>query len=126
MLATDNKNAITTVEGHLTDYTMSLLFLPDKRSHHMLMASLTQRELLAGSVSSISRLQVNRLLPLDSPVFRVVAQGNLQGLLQMLQNGEASLRDHAETGASLLFVSVAYYQQYANSTSSNSRLSSIQ
>lgn len=125
MLATDNKNVITTAEGHLTDYTMSLLFLPDKRSHHMLMASLTQRELLAGSVSSISRLQVNRLLPLDSPVFRVVAQGNLQGLLQMLQNGEASLRDHAENGASLLFVSVANYQQYGNSTSSNSRLSSI-
>uniref|UniRef100_A0A098DNM1 Azaphilone pigments biosynthesis cluster protein L N-terminal domain-containing protein n=1 Tax=Gibberella zeae (strain ATCC MYA-4620 / CBS 123657 / FGSC 9075 / NRRL 31084 / PH-1) TaxID=229533 RepID=A0A098DNM1_GIBZE len=106
MLATDNKNVITTAEGHLTDYTMSLLFLPDKRSHHMLMASLTQRELLAGSVSSISRLQVNRLLPLDSPVFRVVAQGNLQGLLQMLQNGEASLRDHAENGASLLFYSM--------------------
>ncbi|SCB65458.1 unnamed protein product [Fusarium graminearum] len=101
-----SKLSINAQKGHLTDYTMSLLFLPDKRSHHMLMASLTQRELLAGSVSSISRLQVNRLLPLDSPVFRVVAQGNLQGLLQMLQNGEASLRDHAENGASLLFYSM--------------------
>ncbi|RGP66883.1 hypothetical protein FSPOR_6265 [Fusarium sporotrichioides] len=58
------------------------------------------------SVSSISRLQVNRILPSDSPVFRMVAQGELQGLLQMLQNGEASLRDHDEDGASLLFYSM--------------------
>ncbi|XEU95282.1 hypothetical protein FSHL1_000566 [Fusarium sambucinum] len=106
MLATNNQNTTTMAEGHLTDYTMSLIFVPNKRSHHMLMASLTQRELLAGSISSISRLQVNKVLPSNSPVFHLVAQGNMQGLSQMLQNGEASLRDHDENGASLLFYSM--------------------
>jgi hypothetical protein len=125
MFAPTNRGAKTAADGHLTDYTISLVFLPDNQSHHMLVASLTQRELFAGSVSSISRLQVNRVLPSDSPVFKLVKQGKLQDLLQMLQNGEASLRDHDEHGASLLFVSIACHQQYVDSISSNNRLFSI-
>ncbi|KAH7197902.1 uncharacterized protein B0J16DRAFT_329304 [Fusarium flagelliforme] len=104
--ATNLKSSTTSNEGHLTDYIMSLTFLPDNRSHHMLVASVVTNEVIAGSVSSISRLQVNRVLPRQSPVFTLVKQGRVQDLLRMLQNGEASLRDHDERGASLLFYSM--------------------
>ncbi|RMJ04940.1 hypothetical protein CDV36_014390 [Fusarium kuroshium] len=49
---------------------------------------------------------VNRVLPVGSLVFELVEAGDLQGLKEMLQSGRASLRDHDEYGASLLFYSV--------------------
>ncbi|OBS19640.1 hypothetical protein FPOA_11365 [Fusarium poae] len=103
----DERNTTGLIEGHLTDYNMSLTFLPNgNRNHHMLMATITQREILAGSVSSISQLQVNRILPLGSPVFRIVKTGRIKELRQLLQSGKASIRDHDEKGASLLFYSL--------------------
>ncbi|CEI40906.1 hypothetical protein FVEN_g1467 [Fusarium venenatum] len=103
----NERNTTGLVEGHLTDYNMSLTFLPNgNRNHHMLMATITQREILAGSVSSISQLQVNKILPLGSPVFEIVKTGRIQELRQLLQSGKASIRDHDEKGASLLFYSL--------------------
>ncbi|KAF4445996.1 hypothetical protein F53441_10302 [Fusarium austroafricanum] len=102
----DRSTAISS-QGILTDYKMSMSFLPNgEGNQHMLVASLIQREVVPGGVTSISRLQVNRVLPDDSPVFKLVKEGKLQDLLRMLQNGEASLRDHDERGASLLFYSL--------------------
>lgn len=105
-ISTEDERNIPGYEGHLTDYKMSLTFLPDgQQNRHMLKAILTQREIFAGSVSSISQLQVNRVLPSNSPVFKLVKKGKMRELCQLLQSGEASLRDHDETGSSLLFVS---------------------
>lgn len=89
-----------------TDWRMTVAYIPDQgQNHHMLCASLTRQELFANGMTCISRLQVNRVLPVGSPVFKLVKQGDLQGLKKMLQDGEASLQDHDEYGASLLFVS---------------------
>ncbi|KAI1747171.1 hypothetical protein F4782DRAFT_449331 [Xylaria castorea] len=78
-------------------------FLPnDIRKLSMLVAS-NIRQCYAGE--SISSLAVNRVLPAESPVFRVVHNGDLHRLQDMLRRGEASLRDHDEHGASLLFYS---------------------
>ncbi|RSL86776.1 hypothetical protein CEP52_015711 [Fusarium oligoseptatum] len=74
-----------------TDWMMTLAFLPGQAKD---------------SVSSISQLQVNRVLPAGSLVFELVEAGDLQGLKEMLQSGRASLQDHDEHGASLLFYSV--------------------
>ncbi|KAJ3547985.1 hypothetical protein NM208_g1225 [Fusarium decemcellulare] len=90
-----------------TDYTMKLALLPDgKRNHRMLMASITQWEEFSGSVSSISHLEVNRVLPAGSKVFQLVEQGRLDELQEMILDGRASIRDHDEYGASLLFYSM--------------------
>ncbi|KAI1410600.1 ankyrin [Hypoxylon sp. FL1857] len=90
-----------------SDYTISCTFLPDDpRRFHMLVGSTFQREIERGAVSSISRLAVNRVLPPESRVFKVVLDGDLHELQRMLRDGEASLRDHDEDGASLLSYSM--------------------
>lgn len=71
---------------------------------HMIVASIFQRETELDVSSSISQITVNRVLPYDSRVFQVIKDGDLRELRRMLGNGEASLRDHDEYGASLLFV----------------------
>ena len=89
-----------------TELTMTVSFLPnDAGKFHMLVASTLQQEISRCSVYSISRLCVNRVLPADSYVFDVVREGQLDELKRMLREGEASIRDHDEYGASLLFVS---------------------
>ncbi|KAI5468103.1 ankyrin repeat-containing domain protein [Mariannaea sp. PMI_226] len=86
-----------------TDYSISLTFLPEKsQDKHMIVASLSQRQVSPNGVESISTLMVNRDLPCDSQVFQVVMEGNLQELERMFRNGDASPRDHDEYGASLL------------------------
>ncbi|KAI0455707.1 ankyrin repeat-containing domain protein [Xylaria acuta] len=96
-------------EGNSTgmDYTcctMVLSFIPrDPRQFAMIVASATQRRTAKESITPISRLAVNRVLPVGSRVFTIVKNGRLQELQAMLQEGKATLRDHDEYGASLLF-----------------------
>jgi hypothetical protein len=92
-----------------TDWMMKLAFVPDRgQNNHMLLVSLTRQRLSTNSMTCISGLQINRVLPEGSLVFQLVEQGNLRGLKEMLQDGRASLQDHDEHGASLLFVSRMY------------------
>ncbi|KAI1454940.1 hypothetical protein F4805DRAFT_438037 [Annulohypoxylon moriforme] len=95
------------IEGKsYSDYSITLTFFPkDPLISHMLVASTFQYEIERGVASSISRLDVNRVVPSTSRAFKVVRQENLRELRRMLQYGEASLRDHDEGGASLLFYS---------------------
>ncbi|KAI5917246.1 hypothetical protein F4810DRAFT_697255 [Camillea tinctor] len=86
------------------DYETKITFIPqDRQRFHMIIATALQQQHAQYAVSSITRLSVNRVLPRVSPVFSVVEDGNLQRLQEMLNNGEALLRDHDEDGASLLF-----------------------
>lgn len=57
-----------------------------------------------GSYQAIPRLFVNNILPENSPVFRVVRNGELAKFQNMLIQGEASLRDQDEYGTPLLFL----------------------
>ncbi|KAJ3471643.1 hypothetical protein MRS44_001742 [Fusarium solani] len=94
-----------------TDWMMKLAFVPDRgQNNHMLLVSLTRQRLSTNSMTCISGLQINRVLPEGSLVFQLVEQGNLRGLKEMLQDGRASLQDHDEHGASLLFYSVQHPQ----------------
>ncbi|RWA07939.1 hypothetical protein EKO27_g7150 [Xylaria grammica] len=87
--------------------TMVLSFLPeDLQQFTMIVASTTQRKMPSGPAPPISRLAVNRVLPAGSRVFNVVEKGLLQELQAMLRNNEATLRDHDEYGASLLFYAI--------------------
>ncbi|KAM5355218.1 hypothetical protein ACJ41O_001864 [Fusarium nematophilum] len=103
----EDGNVARSSKRRRTDYTMSLTFLPNGSRNHMLIASVSQREIWAGCVSSISRLQVNRVLPVDSLVFKIVEKGDVRELQEMFQTGQASLQDRDEYGASLLFYATA-------------------
>ncbi len=85
---------------------MVVTFMPyDPKKFNMIVASTLQRSIWENASPPISRLDINRVLPTGSPVFEIVRNGRLQALRVMLQNGEASLRDHDEFGANLLMVS---------------------
>ncbi|KAF2963472.1 hypothetical protein GQX73_g10101 [Xylaria multiplex] len=88
---------------------MMISFLPkDRREFSMLVASTIRKWDFKNAVQSISSLAVNRVLPATAPVFEIVRNGRLQELQIMLRQGEASLRDHDEYGASLLFYSTEH------------------
>ncbi|KAI0540429.1 ankyrin repeat-containing domain protein [Xylaria digitata] len=87
--------------------TMVFSFLPkDPQQFMMIVASTTHRIMPSGPVPPISRLAVNRVLPAGSRVFNVVEKGLLRELQVMIQKDEATLRDHDEYGANLLFYAV--------------------
>jgi len=58
-----------------------------------------------GTFQTVPRLCFNNIIPASSPIFQVVQEGRFEKFKEMLMLGEASLRDHDEFGASLLFVS---------------------
>ncbi|KAI3327331.1 ankyrin [Xylariaceae sp. AK1471] len=87
--------------------TMVLSFLPRNSQRFKMVVASTLQQSIYGAVSSISQLEVKRVLPAGSLVFRLVQEGRLQELQEMLQRGEASLHDHDEYGASLLMYSTA-------------------
>lgn len=76
-----------------------------KNPYTLIASEYTLKNWVTGNFKSISFLAVNPVLPETSRVFQVVEKGDLQGLREMLQKGEASLRDTDENGLSLLFVS---------------------
>lgn len=85
---------------------MTAYFVPkDSTKFPLISASAEIQSLLGFPISSISRLEINRVIPSDSKVFTLVSEGRLEELEEMLQQGKASLRDFDENGASLLFVS---------------------
>ncbi|KAK7909080.1 hypothetical protein PG985_014958 [Apiospora marii] len=100
-------NASGSFKGGFTDYVMGVTFLPaDPQQFHMIVAKTIQEECRLGGITSISSLAVNHVIPSHSRVFQVVERGLLGELKEMLVTGKASLRDHDEHGASLLFFSM--------------------
>lgn len=92
-------------KGARKEVTTTVMFVPkDIRKHRMFVASNFASQLARGNISSISYLAINRIFPETSKVFHVVREGQLDELRQMLQTGEATLRDYDEGGGSLLFV----------------------
>ncbi|KAI1261938.1 hypothetical protein F5Y18DRAFT_440103 [Xylariaceae sp. FL1019] len=88
------------------DCKLTVTFLPNNRTQFNMLVASTVRQIAFGrTIHSISSLAVNRVLPCTSKVFQVVDRGEVQDLEEMLRRGEASLRDHDEYGASLLFYS---------------------
>ncbi|KAI1300454.1 hypothetical protein F5Y03DRAFT_228239 [Xylaria venustula] len=86
---------------------MVVTFIPyDTKKLNMIVASALQRSSWENAAPSISRLDINRVLPKGSLVFEVVRNGDLRALQVMLRNSEASLRDHDEFGANLLMYSI--------------------
>ena len=60
---------------------------------------------LFGITSLNPLISISSMVPMDSAVFRLIKEGDLAGLLQLFQHGEASLHDCDPEGRSLLTVS---------------------
>lgn len=89
------------------DFVAKITFSPHKSaSGRMFTVTTSQGVRWNGSFSPIPRLDVNRVLPDDSLVFRLVREGRLRALQNLLREGKASLKDHDELGNSLIIVSV--------------------
>ena len=87
-------------------FTATLELLP--RDAFIPTKFVTYLHLKAGSfgVTSLNPLiSMSSMVPMDSAVFRLIEKGDLAGLLQLFQCGEASLRDCDPKGGSLLTVS---------------------
>ncbi|KAJ3575075.1 hypothetical protein NPX13_g4157 [Xylaria arbuscula] len=88
-------------------HVMTVTFIPsDPKKFNMIVASTLQMSGWGEAAPTISRLDINRILPAASRVFEVVRENRLQEFRAMLENGEASLRDHDEFGANLLMYSM--------------------
>ena len=71
---------------------------------HRLSLSLSQRQNLDFSYSSIPTLCIDNIVSDDSRVFQVAAKGTVRDMEILLTAGKASLRDHNPFGWSLLHV----------------------
>ena len=64
-------------------------------------------------ITSLNPLvSISSMVPEDSVVFRLIEEGDLAGLVQLFQRGEASLRDCDPDGLSLLTVSYSDLSMY--------------
>lgn len=84
------------------------------QARHAIKVNIRQTHSYNGVFSAIPQLLVYNIRSAGSPVFSIVQQGKLQEFQVLLREGEVSLRDQDEYGASLLFVSVIVYLNHAN------------
>ncbi len=81
------------------------------RGHDTVLAlSLSQAQVLTGSLLAIPSLAVNNIVPFNSPVFSMAERGHIQALMSLVAKGKASLRDHDPNGWSLLHASQLWAQ----------------
>ena len=76
-----------------------------KTSQIMLTVSGSKNSTILGSPLGIPTLCINNIIPSDSIVFQIAANGRVEDLLSLFASGKASLRDHDINGWSILHVS---------------------
>lgn len=84
-------------------FTAKIVFQILQRKSNLVL-SVNQTRTVAGSFLQVPRLAVHNVVPNDSPIFNLAAEGNLQGMLELFRNGKASLNDRDEKGWSILHV----------------------
>ena len=93
-------------DAHTHDFTAKLVVeLSTKKSR--LVISVNQAQFAAGSFLSIPRLAVHNAVSKYSPIFQLARQGEVEDILDLVGNGQASFHDRDEEGRSVLHVSAA-------------------
>ncbi|RTE84304.1 hypothetical protein BHE90_001093 [Fusarium euwallaceae] len=96
----ENLMSRQTSEGR--EFAAKLVFKP-RNTSTMLTVSVSQAQVRYDTFTSIlPQITVNNILPPDSLVFSVAANGTVQELLALVAEGRASLHDHDTYGQSLL------------------------
>ncbi|KAH6994944.1 ankyrin repeat-containing domain protein [Ilyonectria destructans] len=93
------QDSASEINEHEVSYSISMT---PKKLGSIMKLTLKQYHTPDGITSGIPSLEINRMVPNDSPVFRLVERGKISDLQQLLIRGQASLRDQDEHGASLL------------------------
>lgn len=84
--------------------TLKLLTKTKNKRNIKIRAFFVQQVLSQGTLSISPVLSFHAIIPDDSKVFQLIKHGDLQGLKQILQDGEASLTDRDTLSRSLLGV----------------------
>lgn len=91
------------------NFTAQVQFKPSQPGQNaMLLASFYQQTRSDGFSSLMPSLSFSAMLPDDSLVFRLIEDRDLDGLMDMLSHGKASLRDRDSRGTPLLHVRILY------------------
>jgi hypothetical protein len=85
----------------------------DERFQANVTVYLHQRTMADGFLSLYPSILVGRIRPDDSPIFRFVMAGNIDGLLSLLSENKASLRDCDSLGTPLLHVSGTSFKAFS-------------
>lgn len=98
----DQENAIFTGTLTITPTSQEVV----RKQSLRLTASLQQKVQYEGYYSLKPTLSFSAVLPVNSEVFKMAKDGNVEGLMKLLQDGEASLSDCDTAGRQLLHVSL--------------------
>jgi hypothetical protein len=94
---------------NLFEFAAKVEFLPNSLVYPAKVATYFRQSIQHNGFRSIHPIiSVHMIVPKDSEVFECVKEGDLHGLLQLLKDGKASLRDCDEKGRSLLNVSANF------------------
>ncbi|KAI9666004.1 MAG: hypothetical protein M1821_003939 [Bathelium mastoideum] len=92
-------------DNKIREFIANVMFI-SKDLRSIITLTINQRQTLYDSVSSIPRLYVSNILPSNSLVFELAANGQVEDLKTLIADGKASLHDHDPRGWSLLHVSI--------------------
>lgn len=95
-----NREVIEVFEG-------DMIFLPNSVPNTRISVSFQQRLTHQGSLLGKPTISFSAILPDNSEVFLRIKDGDLEGLLQLLAQGAASLTDRDPEGRSLLNVRIS-------------------
>lgn len=93
-----------TNQKHTTEFVGTITAILDQFQANVTI-NLHQRAIANGYLSLCPSISVGMILPDDSEIFDIVREGDMDGLLSLLSQGEASLRDRNSFGTPLLHVS---------------------
>jgi hypothetical protein len=96
-------------QKNLFEFAAKFEFLPNSLVYPAKVATYFRQSIQHDGFCSIHPIiSIHMIVPKNSEVFECVKEGDLHGLLQLLRDGKASLRDCDEKGRSLLSVSASF------------------
>jgi hypothetical protein len=94
-------------KNNIVEFAATMNFLPNSSSFTSKISAYFKQYFYEKNFVSLQpTILVHMMVPSKSEVFTCIEDGNLEGLLQLLRNGQASLTNCDERGRSLLAVGV--------------------
>lgn len=105
-LGDSSQDAQDTLANFPETLEASFSFLPKNFQNPLIAVKILQTNSYEGSFLKKPALSISALLPPDAESFRLIKEGDLNGLIRLLSLREASLTDRDLEGRSLLSVSI--------------------
>lgn len=89
-----------------TEYMMKIkTTFHHSQDSSILIAQLYQTYFAKRTLSMNPFVSIGKILPIDSPIFSLVREGDVEGLQALISQGQATLRDRDSFGTPLIHVS---------------------